>query len=249
MTVFYRTSRVLLAAFAPAHKLLPVKPSRNLQDFSALLRDAGIGRVAFLRHGKTAPSTGIDFDRLLTDEGRDQAKQAGLAFGKGLNPYFPTAPVSSAPRTVETAEIFLANSDTDATPIPIDVLYDGTMQPKGSELFKQIGYAPLSSYLEHDNEAIRRASQQVLGTYANACVETIMDTVSSSAKASPSEPSASLLVVGHAVYLPAAALAAASLVGCAATQDVVLQTNTKEAEGYLVDLERKEVTSLSRGET
>lgn len=246
MTVFHKTSRLLFAAFAPAHKLLPVQPSRDFQDLSALLRKAGIARVAFLRHGKTAPSTGVDFDRLLTDEGRHQAKQAGLAFGKDLNPYFSTALVSSAPRTVETAEIFLESCDARTTISPNDVLYDGTMQPKGSELFKQIGYAPLSSYLENDDDEIRQASQQILGAYANSCVETIMDTVAASTGKPPRIPDASLLIVGHAVYLPAAALAVSSLVDCPTTQDVILHTNTIEAEGYLVDIETKEVTPLTR---
>jgi hypothetical protein len=43
-----------------------------------------------------------------------------------------------------------------------------------------------------------------------------------------------LWVVGHAIYLPAAA--AASVAGCR-DQAVIFSSNTREAEGYLIDLE------------
>ena len=246
MTAFHRTSRFLFAAFAPAHELLPIHPSRDLKDLASILRNAGISRVAFLRHGKTAPSNGVDFDRLLTDEGRDQARQAAMAFGKDLNPYFSTALVSSAPRTVETAEIFLDVSMANTAISSNSRLYDGTMQPKGSELFQQVGYAPLSSYVENEDDEIRYASQKVLGSYANTVVESITDTIADSTGKVSRIPDASLLVVGHAVYLPAAALAVSSLLSCVKDQHVILQTNTNEAEGYLLDMEKKEVLNLIR---
>jgi hypothetical protein len=251
MTVFCRTSQFFLAAFAPVHKLLPVHPSRNLNVLDSILRAAGIGKVVFLRHGKTAPSAGTDFERSLTEEGRSQARQAGLVFGRGLNPYFSKALISPAPRTTETAEIYLSSADAHATLLPIDILYDGTMQPKGSELFRKIGYAPLSSYLENDNDDIRIPSQLVLGSYANSCVESIIEQVSASTleDASPSNRRfCTLLVVGHAVYLPAAALAVSNLLDCQDSENTILQTNTREAEGYLVDRHEKSVKHLSRDE-
>lgn len=251
MTAFHRTSHIFLAAFAPAHKLLPVNPSRNLEDLASILDAAAIRRVAFLRHGKTGPSTGKDFERLLTEKGRLQAEQAGRAFGKALNPYFSLALVSPAPRTMETAEIFLSNSDASPTLVPIDILYDGTMQPKGSELFRKIGYAPLNSYLENVEDDTRSVSQQILGSYANSCVEAIMDQVSSSdfqEETQSDENRRTLLIVGHAVYLPAAALAVSGLLDCYESEnDVILLTNTQEAEGYLVDKIERTVTILSRG--
>jgi hypothetical protein len=251
MTVFSRTSQIFLAAFTPVHKLLPVNPSRNMKELDSRLRAAGIGKVAFLRHGKTTPSTGTDYDRLLTDEGRSQARQAGLVFGRGLNPYFSTALVSPAPRTMETAEIYLSNADAHASLLPIDILYDGTMQPKGSELFRKIGYAPLSSYLENDDDDVRIPSQLILGAYANSCVESIMDQVSplTLEDVLPSNrPFSTLLMVGHAVYLPAAALAVCNLLDCQDSENVILKTNTREAEGYLVDWQEKSVKLLSRDE-
>ncbi|KAG7338603.1 histidine phosphatase superfamily branch 1 protein [Nitzschia inconspicua] len=168
MTVFHRTSQIFLAAFAPAHKLLPANPTRNLDDLSSVLNSASIGRVAFLRHGETAPSTGGDFERILTEEGRSQARQAGRGFGKELNPYFSVCLVSPAPRTMETAKIFLLNADANSVLAPIDVLYDGTTQPKGAELFQKIGYASLDSYLRNHDDVIRTTSQEVLGSYANS---------------------------------------------------------------------------------
>jgi Histidine phosphatase superfamily (branch 1) len=207
--------------------------------------------VAFLRHGQTAPSIGTDFERLLTEEGRSQARQAGLVFGRSLKPYFSTALISPAPRTTETAEIFLSSANANTTLQPIDILYDGTMQQKGPELFRKIGYAPLSSYLENDDDDIRIPSQLVLGSYANSCVESIMEQVSASTSedVSPSnQPSYTLLVVGHAVYLPAAALAVCNLLNCQDSHNIILQTNTREAEGYLIDCQEKSVNYLSRDE-
>jgi hypothetical protein len=57
--------------------------------------------------------------------------------------------------------------------------------------------------------------------------------------------SSTLWMVGHAIYLPAAALGAASLAGCR-DQEVILSSNTKEAEGYLIDLENCTVECISR---
>jgi hypothetical protein len=250
MTAFHRTSQMLMVAFAPTHKLLPVNLARDFENLASLFQNANISRVLFLRHGQTAPSNGVDFERLLTDEGRNQARQAGTTFGKSLNPFFRSVLVSPAPRTMETAELFLESLNVTANVIPVDVLYDGTMQPKGSELFKIIGYAPLKDYLDNENEQYRSTSQQLLGAYADACVEVIMNTVSSEMTSS-SQPSpilqkdSTLLMVGHAIYLPAAVLGLSSLLGCKDT-DIVLQTNTREAEGYLVDITEQSVKYLSR---
>lgn len=105
----FRRSPILLA-FTKLHEWLPC-PSEvtgNLNSFSSTLENAGIARVAFLRHGKTAPAeNGIDFERQLTDIGREQAIEAGLSFGKDLKPFFPTLNVSPAPRTMETANLFV----------------------------------------------------------------------------------------------------------------------------------------------
>lgn len=56
-----------------------------------------------------------------------------------------------------------------------------------------------------------------------------------------------LLIVGHAVYLPAAAMAVCSLLDCPRTsENVILQTNTQEAEGYLINKLEGTATNLVR---
>jgi hypothetical protein len=56
-----------------------------------------------------------------------------------------------------------------------------------------------------------------------------------------------LCFVGHAIYLPAAALGVATLAGCSdAAKDMILSSTTREAEGYLIDLERSSAEYLSR---
>jgi hypothetical protein len=77
------------------HELLPSHSSVSEDVFLSSLKWASISRVGFLRHGKTAPATdGVDFNRLLTDEGRLQAKEAGESFGRELLPFFPKVVVS-----------------------------------------------------------------------------------------------------------------------------------------------------------
>lgn len=250
MAAFRRTRRLLFATLAaPLHELLPGVPkSIDRISLSSLLHDAKISKLLFLRHGRTGPSTtGVDFDRLLTDEGRDQAKTSGSLFGSNLNPFFPCALVSSAPRTVETAQLFLeaANAHGTVKVNPVDTLYDGTMQPKGSAIFRKLGYAPLRDYLQSDDDDILADSQQVLGSYARNAVHALMDVLGR--EPAGDGGSSTLLVVGHAIYLPAAVLAIASLLGADET-DVVMDTNTTEAEGYLLDLSDHTVRYLSRGQ-
>jgi broad specificity phosphatase PhoE len=213
----------------------------------SLVDEANIGKILFLRHGNTAPSSTTDFDRILTDDGRSQTKQSALTFGVDLNPFYPSVLVSPSPRTVETARIFLHNSNATADIVPIDVLYDGTMQPEGPRLFKQIGYAPLEAYLENDNDEMRMISQRLLGKYALSCVEAMKDAISDPAQSIPDQSRSTLMIVGHAVYLPAAALGVASLIECCPSAErVILNTNTREAEGYLIDIEGRTVRYLSR---
>ena len=73
---------------------------------------------------RCAQSLGI-IDRILTELGRQQAKEAGLRFGRELKPFFSPVLVTPAPRTVAAAEIFLSAAHEDANLKPIEVLYDG----------------------------------------------------------------------------------------------------------------------------
>lgn len=118
--------------------LTPPPPGSNAAKssydaFQSLCEQAGVARIALLRHGKTspAPQGGVDFDRLLTSEGRDQAMEAGSSFGRELKPFYSSLLVSPAPRTMETAKLFLQTSEAVRCKLePIQNLYDGTMQPK-----------------------------------------------------------------------------------------------------------------------
>lgn len=247
MAAFSRTLRVFAAAIVQLHPLLPGRSVNNLDSFLTTMEKANISRIVFLRHGKTGPSTtGKDFDRLLTQEGQDQARACGKILGTQLKPLFSPLLVSSAPRTVETAKIFLnacCNEDEGNSPqiSVIQELYDGTMQPKGSVLFKQIGYAPLRRYLEHENDDWRNDAQSVLGPYAYSTIDIIMDTVGLS---KPAPVPSTLLVVAHAIYLPAAALGVAVLANCNDV-DITLTTETQEGDGYLIDLSRSCVEYIS----
>ncbi len=247
MSAFSRTMRVLTTAFAKLQPLLPGRSIHNLDTFVGTLEQSNISKILFLRHGKTGPSpTGKDFDRLLTAEGRDQARDAGHVFGKKMQLLFSSLLVSSAPRTVETAKLFLDAYSGDQLRPELQIipeLYNGTMQPKGSALFKKIGYAPLRDYLENNNQEYRNDAQSVLGPYAYTVIDAIMDTA---VKSQPSTSPSTLVVVSHAIYLPAAALGVASLVGCKDVK-MTLDVETKEAEGFLIDISCAKIDYLSRG--
>ena len=230
------------------------KPPPHVLD-PKIFQSAGISRVAFLRHGNTAPQPrgGIDFDRQLTDLGREQAESAGSSYGIDLLPHYSVALSSSAPRCLDTANIFLQASKTnDFVAIKAaQSLYDGTMQPAGSALFKKIGYAPLRRYYENQDENDRITAHRVLAPYALTALGAITDVASSSLdRDHQPHKESTLLLFAHAVYLPAAALGLAAAAGCKdGDLDIVLDTNTKEAEGYLVDLEGAKTSLLCRPES
>ena len=243
----FRGGPVLMAAFAGRlHKLLPGNPQKSHDSFLSVMHKANISRIGFLRHGQTAPSSGVDFDRLLTENGRQQANDAGLGFGKDLGPFAPKILVSSAPRTMETADIFKSAADQEHVKLkPMQSLYDGTMQPKGSALFQNLGYAPLKDYLTITSHGDRRDAQNILGAYAHTVVECMMEYAEDEIISSNLTAPCTLWMVGHAIYLPAAALGVASISNCDGG-DIILSSNTEEAEGYLVDLLNNKVEYLSR---
>lgn len=227
------------------------------------LQGARVTKIAFLRHGETAPAkNGVDFDRLLTDEGRQQAKDSGRIMAHHLLPFYPRCLVSPAPRTMETAQLFfqaatIATGDSSSIIKlePVPTLYGGTMQPEGSRLFRQLGYSQLSAYLHHSDINDRNAARTVLGEYAYSVAQVLSKELASSQSnetrdegGNNDEQGTTLCIVGHSIYLPAAALGVASLVGCCdpASEDVMLSINTGEAEGYLINLQSRQVTYLSR---
>lgn len=246
-------------SFHSFHELI-----QKTQPYQAEFRDrlirAGIHRVGFLRHGNTLPSpTGIDFDRVLSDTGREQAAEAGSSFGRQNTPFYHTMLVSPAPRTMETAEIFSQRAaeeqDRSVTLKPISALYDGVMQPNGSAIFKKIGYAPLSAYVDNKEDIDREQMRLLLSDYAFQVITAIHHTVlPDSAESSLQiglQGSAAigtiLWIVGHAIYLPSAALGVAYLIGSDdSAKEIIMNTITGEAEGYLIHTTDTTVHYLKR---
>jgi hypothetical protein len=136
----------------------------------------------------------------------------------------------------------------------VPALYDGTMQPEGSALFRRLGYAPLRTYVDAADPSDRAAARRVLGRYAGLVAREVHRHVRQLGgphrnPTGSSDPPASgtVLVVGHAIYLPAAALGVAALCNCSQDQkEILMDTNTLEAQGYCVDLYESRVALLER---
>ena len=193
-----RSSRLLLTLQSGAALLPKRTPRRTLfygwggfqGDGASALADAVKAtdvRIAYLRHGNTEPNE-VDFDRMLTKKGRWQAVAAAKSYGLSLRPFLPTALASEAPRAVETAKLFLEDAGRDVELFTDRSLYDGTMQPDGSAVFREIGYAPLDFYLK-DGRA-----NAVLGDYAETAAARVAATLAGFGKCSRRR---TLVVVGH----------------------------------------------------
>jgi Histidine phosphatase superfamily (branch 1) len=244
------TRWVLNLAFA-RYDWLPLPSGGAASLFRSTCEQAKVSKICFLRHGKTSPKPddGVDFDRLLTDLGRSQAVEAGASFGRQLSPFFTKVLVSPAPRTVETARLFLeASEQQEQCEIQSpQALYDGTMQPEGGPLFQKIGYAPLSDYVNSENKDDAEVARRLLGLYSRTVIDVMQNLLQDHHCDDESGRTTTLWMVGHAIYLPAAALGVASLVGCQPEgTEAILSCNTKEAEGFLIDLEKAQVSFLSR---
>mmetsp|Transcript_15587 Transcript_15587/g.22377 ORF Transcript_15587/g.22377 Transcript_15587/m.22377 type:complete len:328 (+) Transcript_15587:116-1099(+) len=270
---------------SPQSTVTPSFPYNTSPSLSYLLRSASINKIAFLRHGNTnpKPSDGTDYDRQLTDLGEKQAINAGISFRSLSLPLYHRVLCSPAPRCVDTARLFLNScmivGDGDGGAgekqkdkleiVTMPVLYDGTMQPEGSRLFRKIGYAPLRSYLQDDDPIDAGTAQEVLGTYANNAMVEIARVIEKDDSRYSTDNAAeavivedndrkkdkTLLFVGHAVYLPSVALGVGYDVLKEKEEDVhrledildlVLSTNTKEAEGYILDVVKGEISLLQR---
>ena len=193
-----RSSRLLLT-LKTAAALLPRRTQRRTLFYgwggfqgegASALADAVKAtdvRLAYLRHGNTEPNE-VDFDRTLTKQGRWQAVAAAKSYGLSLRPFLPTALSSEAPRAVETAQLFLEDAGRDVELVTDRSLYDGTMQPEGSAVFREIGYAPLDFYLK-DGRA-----NSVLGDYAETAAARVVATLAGFGQCSRRR---TLVVVGH----------------------------------------------------
>jgi hypothetical protein len=124
------------------------------------------------------------------------------------------------------------------------------MQPKGSQLFQKLGYAPLRDYLDSEDATDRQVARTLLGAYAHTVVDTILEAIKSWPSSSTlltTSPGATHWLIGHAIYLPAAALGVASLADCDEDSiELLLSTSTKESEGYLIDLDTSKSRYLAR---
>jgi phosphohistidine phosphatase len=85
-------------------------------------------RLLLLRHAKAeAPTWGEDYERALTDRGRDDARRIGdLIAARGLVPDLLI--YSSAERTRQTAEIVAANWPKRVKSVAEDGLYEASRQ-------------------------------------------------------------------------------------------------------------------------
>jgi hypothetical protein len=156
---------------------------------------------------------------------------------------------------METARLFLSGANaTDLNITPVPILHHGTMHPEGSRIFRKHGYASLDTYLLDPDEADRLVIAGLLSSYADSVVETILEHFQSSTGVSAqiTDPSPSTLcVVGHAIYLPAAALKVATMLQCcsdSASLQAIRGNITREAEGYLIDILHKSVRYVGRSE-
>jgi len=62
---------------------------------------------------------------------------------------------------------------------PAAVLYDGTMQPEGSAIFRKIGYAPLRDYVDNENQADRASMRRLLSSYTLSTVQAMIEPMQS----------------------------------------------------------------------
>jgi len=92
-----------------------------------------------------------------------------------------------------------------------------------------------------------------LGEYARTSLDVIWEEVIAKHDSDAAEKSAdskngeTLLFFAHAIYLPSAVLGLASAVGCIGEElDIVLDTNTQEAQGYLMHIHDQTVSLLQR---
>ena len=103
-------------------------------------------------------------------------------------------------------------------------------------------------YVNSNDLEDRDLSRHLLGQYADTVIQVMASTLEASSAANTDMTT--FWFVGHAIYLPAAVLGVSSLVNCKESGiEIILSSNTKEAEGYLIDLQNSEATYLARPST
>ncbi|MEK7551912.1 MAG: histidine phosphatase family protein [Patescibacteria group bacterium] len=182
-------------------------------------------RITFLRHGNTVKTAGDHRTHVLSDTGRAQAMARREQLG---NPQFDLICHSGLARTEETARIVAGLAAEEPT-VEVDGLFYDAAFPGAQALdaaFKKLGYATLDAYY--------REGPGVSGPIATlACIaaERIDELIESDA---PTR----MLVVGHAVLLPASCLAFTE--GADEVEKrIFLEANIGECEGFQINMIRR----------
>lgn len=184
--------------------------------------------ITFIRHGHTEWHED-DLQRVLSARGTEHAVECRVKLG---NPSFDLMLVSRAIRTRQTGEIISGSQKIGAEEIhsllpPPD--------PDLDALFNKLGYAPLRAYLDADN-----LGAQKLMYWAQVAASNIRDKVIMRAlglESGRASGGLSILVVGHAVVLPAVGFELCRTV----TGDLpdecgeVMLLNLGECEGFQLD--------------
>ncbi len=201
-------------------------PSRRCSSTSTLPELLRVPRIVFVRHAKTnsIDEAGSDLARALTSAGWEQCRlthNTWLPLVQARGPIHQLVLSSSAQRCEETAKGILGR---EIEWRGVEGIYDGSLQPQGSELFERFSYNSLRVY--HDG-----GGKDFLDAWAASVVEAMQEEV---ADLGPSD--ATLFVFGHSIYNNALALRLAELMGLGeAHRDLILDTSLQETDGFLLD--------------
>lgn len=165
--------------------------------------------ILFLRHGNAGPAD-RDFDKPLTDKGREQAMECRRDKLTYFNPNLVI--VSPAARTVGTAAIVFDGVSAVVQAPELYLGMDDAERARQSGNFKKVGNAPLKTFVELDPEHYERYGQR-----GATVIRALADRHSASRVA----------VVGHGPLLCAIAR---KLTDNPIVQEIVLE----ETEGFII---------------
>lgn len=174
-------------------------------------------QLVVLRHAK-AEQGPDDALRPLSALGVEQARKRRRALG---DPRFDIIAASSAARTISTAA--LVSEVVESSVIKFDALYSDTTSEQGrvlDALFEKLLYAPCSAYYAQEGgEVVREHGVAAWAVVRDLLTKTIIR---------------SMLVVGHAVLLPA--MAQVACIGKPVLVEQLGELNLGECEGFELTL-------------
>uniref|UniRef100_A0A7S3NN62 Uncharacterized protein n=1 Tax=Aureoumbra lagunensis TaxID=44058 RepID=A0A7S3NN62_9STRA len=200
-------------------------------------------RILFLRHAETKVGPRNDWERMLSDAGMSQSKRAGESFGRALQPFCNVVMSSPAPRCLDTIDHFFKGVSQEVRSMRIvtdPTLYDGTIQPGASEVFKRLGYQSLSTYLKDGGatSALEKYADDVVDQLINLLESSDNENKEDGQKIQPlkdKDQYQTLLFCGHAVYLPAAGRLCAQLLGAPKhALRILTDSNMRPCEAFLL---------------